>query len=291
MPSTARPEPLESSEPSAPQAPPESVGKYYIVGTAVVSAVWLAILLLYFLAARPLFIRMWPDEVGTLLSGWFAPLGAAWLAVAVFLQRDQLRAQWRDLDQNSAALRLQGEELLRSVEQLQIQTKTAREDTERRERERQRQQLDRLLQRVMFGIERFIGVSRDWSLHSSALGKGEIGFGRIFGEPRAYADYARRDELARACDQAARGLESLVKLIKEEWILVVKLDEVRDGCAELNALARLVGDATTTSLDDLRIELATNAPTARELRDFGARIEEAERELQTIVTSHLALES
>lgn len=55
------------------------------------------------------------DELGSFLEGAFAPLAFLWLVIGYFLQQ-------RELQQNSAALRAQAEEIQRTAEQAVIQS-------------------------------------------------------------------------------------------------------------------------------------------------------------------------
>lgn len=61
------------------------------------------------------------NELGDFMAGFFAPLAFGWLAFAVFLQRQELQEQRKQLKQNGEALKLQTVELMRSGDQLKLQ--------------------------------------------------------------------------------------------------------------------------------------------------------------------------
>jgi hypothetical protein len=65
-----------------------------------------------------------PNEFGDFLAGVFAPLAFLWLAVAVFVQREELSLQRVELEHNRNALKLQAEELRRTVEEIAAQAKS-----------------------------------------------------------------------------------------------------------------------------------------------------------------------
>ncbi len=114
------------------------------------SVLWFGFLIFYALTQSPpvagaatiprwqAFWRAPPNEFGDALAGIFAPLAFLWLVVATFLQRDELQAQRKELEQNREALMLQAEELKNSVAQLTKQTEifaSERQDANRAELE------------------------------------------------------------------------------------------------------------------------------------------------------------
>ncbi|NOT73072.1 MAG: hypothetical protein HOP09_17915 [Hyphomicrobium sp.] len=87
------------------------------------TVLWLFLLATYGIFSWTQLSQLKPNEVGDFLAGGFAPLAFAWLVVAVFLQREELQAQRKELEQNREALLLQADELRATVFELGRQTK------------------------------------------------------------------------------------------------------------------------------------------------------------------------
>lgn len=205
----------------------------------VLSMIWLVALLIYFLSAPSLFFRLWPNEVGDLFAGWFAPLAMAWIAVAAFLQRDQLASHEEELKQNSEAIRLQAEELRRSIEEMERQNEHRNRESAHRDREVAATLIARLHERLMFVIERIARIGEGCMLRSpSALGTG-MNVVEVLGEWRNYADWSRSNDVARSVETLGKGLEELAELIRNGWILDARLAVLRDLCTELHSLERI----------------------------------------------------
>lgn len=62
-----------------------------------------------------------PNNLGDTLAGACAPLAFLWLTIAVFLQKDELQAQRKELSLSRKALEVQAQELRESVEQFKKQ--------------------------------------------------------------------------------------------------------------------------------------------------------------------------
>jgi hypothetical protein len=80
------------------------------------TAVWLSLGVLYISLTTgwSRFVYLPADELGSFLEGAFAPLAFLWLVIGYFLQK-------KELEQNTAALRAQAQEIQRSAEQATIQ--------------------------------------------------------------------------------------------------------------------------------------------------------------------------
>ena len=102
-------------------APTDSDGTLLTWAKAL-STIWLFSLAVFVAVKWQKITSLEPNEVGDYLAGAFAPLAFSWLVVAVFLQREELQAQRKELEQNREALLLQANELKNSVEQLARQT-------------------------------------------------------------------------------------------------------------------------------------------------------------------------
>ena len=77
-----------------------------IAGTGL----WIGLIIVYSVFARPKFAEMQPNEFGDFFAGAFAPLAFLWLVLGFFQQGQELR-------HSAEALWLQGRELQNSVEQ------------------------------------------------------------------------------------------------------------------------------------------------------------------------------
>jgi hypothetical protein len=206
----------------------------------VLSIIWVGILVVYFLLAPSIFWRLWPNEVGDLLSGWFAPLAMAWVAAAAFLQRDQLVSQKEELRQNSEALRLQAEALRRSIEEFERQTEHRNREAARRDRELAAASLNRLYERLMFGVERVARIAEGCKLHDPSNQAAAMDVSEVLGEWRKYADWSRSNDVARSVDALGKGLNSLIEMLKEGWTLDMSFAVFSDLCIEFHSLERIV---------------------------------------------------
>lgn len=92
-----------------PATPPKAAQRFTIIGLGL-TAVWLAVLLAYWLTEPAAFEGLKANEMGDFFAGAFAPLALMWLVLGFFQQGTELR-------HSGAALWLQGRELQHSVEQ------------------------------------------------------------------------------------------------------------------------------------------------------------------------------
>jgi hypothetical protein len=115
---------------AAPPRATERTDHRIALGLAL-TALWLALALAYVglgLGWRA-FLALPPGEIGSLLEGAVSPLAFLWLVLGLFLQQSEL-------NQNSRALAIQSEALMKSAEQAEIQARAihanelhARQDT------------------------------------------------------------------------------------------------------------------------------------------------------------------
>lgn len=221
------------------------------------SVIWLGTLVIYCIKAPSLFWRLWPNEVGDLLGGWFAPLAMAWVAAAAFLQRDQLASQKEELKQNSEALRLQAEELRRSIEEMERQTEHRNRESARRDRELAAILLNRLYERLMVGVERAARTAEGCKLRNPMDQEAAMDVSEILGEWRKYSDWSRSSEVARSVDALGKGLHTLLEMLREGWTLDMSFAVFRDLCTEFHSLERVVLEVERVSpeVGDQRIAL------------------------------------
>lgn len=117
----------------------------------ILTSIWLfcAVLAYVAKASHPNFnvseIKL--NEWGDFIAGFTSPLAFGWLVVAVFIQRNELRAQIRELEASRQALEQQVIESRRSVEQFLAQTEIAREQISEIKNENNR----RLIERKILG--------------------------------------------------------------------------------------------------------------------------------------------
>ena len=280
----------QQSGPVSPRdGPGHSVRPFYITFMQILSVIWVGALVLYVLRAPSLFMRMWPNEVGDLLSGWFAPLAMAWVAVAAFLQRDQLASEREELRQTSEALQLQAEELRRSMEEIERQTEHRNSESARRDRERAAALMDRLYERLMFGIERVARIGEGCILHSPSDEAGDIDLVEVLGEWRKYADWSKSDEVARSVNGLGKGLDSLIDLLRDGWRLDISLTGFNDLCTEFHYLERIA-----LEVERVAPTVGDQQPTLGLIEEFDTRafrdrvktacdeLEAMERELQNL---------
>lgn len=109
----------EADEFMLPATPPKADHKYTIIGL-VLTGVWLAVLLAYWLLNLRPFFELKPNEMGDFFAGAFAPLAFLWLVLGFFQQGKELR-------HSGQALWLQGRELQHSVNQQRELVKVTRE--------------------------------------------------------------------------------------------------------------------------------------------------------------------
>jgi hypothetical protein len=99
----------------------------------VLSLLWVLFVGAYLFSSTHSLAAVWdkqPNEFGDFLAGIFAPLAFLWLAVAVFVQREELELQRKELTHNREALTLQAEELRRTVEENAAQARALRASEE-----------------------------------------------------------------------------------------------------------------------------------------------------------------
>lgn len=89
------------------------------------SALWIALVGAYACNRWQKVIALDPNNLGDFLAGAFAPLAFLWLAVAVFLQKDELSLQRQELMHSRKVLQEQAIELRRSVRQQERQAELA----------------------------------------------------------------------------------------------------------------------------------------------------------------------
>jgi hypothetical protein len=110
--------------------PKQKLGRLTIVGL-IVTTLWVVALVTIAYNNSDLMVAMQPNAWGDFLAGSFSPLAFFWLVLGHFQQRHELQ-------QNTDALRLQADELKRSVEQQQFLVEATR-DQVKAERERYQQ--------------------------------------------------------------------------------------------------------------------------------------------------------
>lgn len=227
----------------------------YIKFAAVFTLLWVVALCLYFGVAPHLFIRMFPHELGELLAGWFAPLAAVWVGAAVILQKEQLAAQKIELEHASGALKLQADESRRSVEQLERNALIIR--------------LERLLERLMFGIQRFTRTAEGREIHSPSRWEQSAQITSVLGGHRKYIDLFRSSEVERALKEFGEGLSLLIERIGEGWVVEVTVDVVEDFCTELSSLCRIVGEVErlAVSIEDRELHGIPDGPALQVFRE------------------------
>jgi hypothetical protein len=211
-----------------------------------ISLVWICSGFVYFAAKPGNFLRMWPHEFGSLLSGWAAPLAALWFFTAVLLQRAQLKAQRLELKHTS-------EELRRSVELL--------------ERNALSTQLARLSDRMMHGALRFAKTGEGREFYFAKQGRREV-VADLLGGYRKYADLFRANEVSRALEQLSKGLAAIRLKISEEWVLHADVEVIDELCTELTALDRIVSEVLRLSPAIDSLNLGADVPEKCVLEAF-----------------------
>jgi hypothetical protein len=181
----------------------------------VISIIWALSGAGYFLARPQNFLRMWPHELGSLLSGWAAPLAALWVFATVLLQRAQLKAQTLEMEQTS-------EELLMSVDQL------ARENTAKR--------LAQLSRRVMHGVLRAEKILNRVDLYVIKDGQQERAV-QLLSAQRSYTALFKANELTRALTMFGRDITAIGGRLEDEWVLHVDCLLLEELCTELSTLS------------------------------------------------------
>jgi hypothetical protein len=254
----------------------------YMTFIKVLSVIWIGGLIVYFVCAPAAFLRMWPNEVGDLFAGWFAPLAMAWVGVAVLVQKQQLEAQRGELKQNSESLRLQAEELRRSVEQLEKHTAHMNRESARRDREQAVALLDRHYERVMFAIERIARTGEECKLRSPRPREDAIDVHGVLGGWRKYADWSRSDDVGRSVEVLGNGLTSLVELLRTGWVFDASFTVLRELCIELRSLDRTLAEVerTTGALDGVTVNLGH--PDESSCKEFRRKVTEAYSELEAM---------
>ena len=259
-----------------------SASRRYLTVIKILSAAWLGGLLVYFLAAPAIFLRMWPHELGELLSGWFAPLALAWVSVAVFLQWAQLRTQETEIKENSEALRMQAAELRRSVDLIEKQTENMMLESARRDREEAAAWLDRLYERLMFGAERVARTAEGCTLSNPGSREDPVRLETIIGDWRTYVERSRRHEVSRSLDGLAAGLNTLVEFVTTGWDLDISFATLQEVCRELRCIERIVAEMervkTRPAIDNSYVWLLGDF----DVRAFREQVATAYKELETL---------
>lgn len=191
--------------------------KYARIGTFI----WVSVAAIYFATNRCLFFRMFPHELGEFLAGWFAPLAALWVGAAVVLQRAQLVAQRKELDHAI-------EESRRSMEDLHRDASEAR--------------IERLIERLMFGIQRLARTTERCEIGR----RDEVAsVSEILGRHPTYVALAKGGEVARVLDECGGGIEALVGKIEDGWVMDSSDELLEDLFVELGSLDRICAEIGT----------------------------------------------
>jgi hypothetical protein len=192
-----------------------------IYGTCkMLSAIWACCLLAYFLARPSNFLRMWPHEFGSLLSGWAAPLAALWVFATVLLQRAQLKAQSLQMEQTSEELRI-------SVEQLEANARASR--------------LAQLSKRMMHGALRFAKAGERIEFYVVRQGDQESARD-LLGDYKTYSALFKANEATRVLALLGGGMRLLVGRIREDSVLHADCAVLEELCTELASLEAIVSE-------------------------------------------------
>jgi hypothetical protein len=226
-----------------------------------ISIFWICCGLAYFFARPANFLRMWPEEFGSLLSGWVAPLAVLWLFAAVLLQRSQLQAQHLELKQTSEGLR-------RSVAELENSATQA--------------QLTRLSERLMHCVLR---IARTGSAREFYLEKGvqRIDAAHFLGSYRRYAELFKANEVSRALELLSKGMEMLVLRINGDWVLHADTERTEDLAAELSSLINIVSQLERLAPKIEASQAGETGPDPAILRSCRKRAVEAQEMLDAML--------
>jgi hypothetical protein len=190
-----------------------------VYGTCVaISTVWAVAGAVYFVSNPANFLRMWPHEFGSFLSGWAAPMAALWVFATVLLQREQLKAQAIQLEQKD-------DELGRSLDQLKRNGLTA--------------ELTQLSKRMVHAALRLSRTAEPTSVYLAKQGE-RITLVHFLGCPRTYVALFKANEIPRALDLLGNGLLSLIREIRNDWVLHVSVHDLEELCTELKSLGNIV---------------------------------------------------
>lgn len=213
------------------QAPIGGGRHVLIIAMCVGSVAWFLAFVLYVIAAKNCFLRMTPAEFASVVEGWTAPLGMAWLAAAVFLQLGQLRSQYAQLSQSNTALNLQSKSFRRAMKQ----------NVEERQRQRVAEAealIERLSDYVLLGMRRVARIMSDWAI--LPYGRRKMFIGNAFGDDQDYVDFARNHDWRHAQAQFIAGLASCESRLsaEEDQAIGIGLDELTRAIGELEDIVR-----------------------------------------------------
>ncbi len=228
--------------------------------------IWLGALAGYVLLVPHLFARMFPHEVGEFLAGWFAPLAATWVGVAVWLQRQQLIAQTEELKHSSEALRLQSEQFQRSINLMEQSAVATR--------------LDRLRERVILGVLRIVKNIERQEVQSPV---GErVKMESLFGSYSFYGELFRGRETELAMSKFGEGLARLTQNMQEDWVLGTTRAVINELCIDLTYLDRIGADMDRIYSSLASSQISVDTIDSAVLAAFRIQVANADRALEAL---------
>lgn len=261
--------PLDDDLWAASEQTPIGGGRHVLIFAMCAGSVaWFLAFMLYVVVAKSCFLRMTPAEFASVIEGWTAPLGMAWLAAAVFLQLGQLRSQYAQLSQSNAALNLQGVAFRRAMAQ------NVNESQRQRVAEAEAR-VERLSDYVLLGMRRVARIMSDWAI--LPYGRRKMFIGDAFGDDQDYVDFARNHDWRHAQAQFVAGLASCKNRLNfdRDQAIGIGLDELTRAIGELEEILRASKEIEREMLaaDSVGLRLVQQQDLWRDVGVLGSAIE------------------
>ncbi len=211
------------------------------------TALWTLIAIAYFFLARDAFLTMWPNEVGDLLAGWFAPLAMGWLVVAVLLQRDQLEAQQGELKQNTRALQMQAAELKASVRQLEKHTLHMEQEGINRERAQRKEEFRREDAKLGYAIVDCTQAFSEHVFQSPTSADDTKPASRVVGKQSEYLELVRRGEYGGCAERFGDGVGGALRLMEGGWLIGGDWETITESMRRLRSVERMANQVAISA--------------------------------------------